>query len=229
MFRDFARALSQLPDRRFRAVLWRGLGLTFLLLVVFYALLGVVLHLYLPEAVTLPFFGEVGFVDDVLTGVAIFSMLFLSIFLMVPVAALFTGIFLEQIADAVEARWYADAGPAAGLRMRDALKESINFTGIVIALNVLGLFLFTFTGPVAPILFYLLNGYLLSREYFTLVAARRIGRDGAKAMRRKHRFDVLLSGVLMALPLSIPIMNLFIPILGVATYTHKFHRLAARA
>jgi len=29
----------------------------------------------------------------------------------------------------------------------------------------------------------------------------------------------------MALPLSIPLVNLLIPILGAATFTHLFHRL----
>jgi CysZ protein len=30
----------------------------------------------------------------------------------------------------------------------------------------------------------------------------------------------------MAAPLSIPLINLVIPVLGVATFTHLFHRLA---
>ena len=31
----------------------------------------------------------------------------------------------------------------------------------------------------------------------------------------------------MAAPLSLPIVNLFVPILGVAVFTHQFHRLRA--
>ena len=33
----------------------------------------------------------------------------------------------------------------------------------------------------------------------------------------------------MAAPLSIPLVNLLVPVLGVATFTHLFHRLQARA
>jgi hypothetical protein len=33
----------------------------------------------------------------------------------------------------------------------------------------------------------------------------------------------------MAAPLSIPVLNLLVPVLGVATFTHLFHRLAADA
>ena len=39
---------------------------------------------------------------------------------------------------------------------------------------------------------------------------------------------IWVAGILMALPLTIPVMNLIVPILGVATYTHIFHRLTAR-
>ena len=30
----------------------------------------------------------------------------------------------------------------------------------------------------------------------------------------------------MAVPLSVPVLNLLVPILGVAVFTHQFHRLA---
>jgi uncharacterized protein involved in cysteine biosynthesis len=39
---------------------------------------------------------------------------------------------------------------------------------------------------------------------------------------------VWLAGILMAAPLSIPLVNLVIPVLGVATFTHLFHRLAGK-
>jgi uncharacterized protein involved in cysteine biosynthesis len=32
----------------------------------------------------------------------------------------------------------------------------------------------------------------------------------------------------MAVPLSFPLVNLFIPVLGAATFTHLYHRLASR-
>ncbi len=41
-----------------------------------------------------------------------------------------------------------------------------------------------------------------------------------------HRFG--LPGCLMAVPLSVPLVNLLIPILGAASFTHMFHRLAGR-
>ncbi len=37
---------------------------------------------------------------------------------------------------------------------------------------------------------------------------------------------IMLAGALMAIPLTIPLVGLFIPILGAATFTHLYHRLA---
>jgi hypothetical protein len=30
----------------------------------------------------------------------------------------------------------------------------------------------------------------------------------------------------MAVPLSVPVLNLVVPVIGVAVFTHQFHRLA---
>jgi uncharacterized protein involved in cysteine biosynthesis len=94
--------------------------------------------------------------------------------------------------------------------------------------NLLALAVYLFAGPLAPVVFWVVNGYLLGREYFTMVAMRRVGRAGARALRRRHAGEIWLAGTLMAAPLSVPLVNLLIPVLGAATFTHLFHRLQAR-
>ena len=96
-----------------------------------------------------------------------------------------------------------------------------------IAVNLLALFLYPLAGPAIPLVFWAINGFLLGREYFTLVALRRLPPAEAKAMRRRNGLRLWLAGTLMAAPLSVPVLNLVIPVLGVATFTHLFHRLAA--
>ena len=93
---------------------------------------------------------------------------------------------------------------------------------------MLALVLYIFAGPFIPVVFWAVNGWLLGREYFTLVATRRIGRERAKALRAQNSGRIWLAGILMAAPLSVPLVNLVIPVLGVATFTHLFHRMAAR-
>ena len=59
-------------------------------------------------------------------------------------------------------------------------------------------------------------------------ALRREGPEGARTLRRRHAIRIWLTGCLMALPLAIPVVNLLVPTLGAATFTHLYHRLAKR-
>ena len=83
--------------------------------------------------------------------------------------------------------------------------------------------------PLAPFVFWLVNGFLLGREYFALVARRRLGPEAAAELGRRHAGRIWLAGTAMAVPLSVPVLNLVVPILGVAVFTHQFHRMAGDA
>lgn len=223
---DFFRALAQLGDGRFlRVVLW-GIALAAALLYGAYRLFLWVILVLVPDTVTLPLIGPVGGLDTLAGWGSVFVMLVLSVFLMVPVAAAFSGLFLEQVADAVEDRHYPQAAPVKGLSLLAGLIEGLQAFAILFVANLLALMVFAFAGPVAPLLFWALNGALLGREYFRLVAMRRLGRQGAAAFLGRHRGQVWLAGMLMAAPLSIPLLGLIVPVLGVASFTHTVHRLA---
>jgi CysZ protein len=70
------------------------------------------------------------------------------------------------------------------------------------------------------------SAYALSREYFELAALRRMDAASARALRRRHRFRVWLSGVPAAALMLVPVANLFTPVLGAAAFTHVFHGVA---
>lgn len=227
---SFTAALGQMTDGRFLRVLLLGVGLTLALLVGLYAGFVYLIGWLTPDSFTIPLLGEVRWIDDLLSWGSILLMIGLSVFLMVPVASAFTGFFLDDVADAVEAQHYPGLPPASGTAFLDGLIDTVNFFGVLIAVNLLALVAYFFVGPFAPLLFWAVNGYLLGREYFTLVAMRRLGRQGAAAMRRRYGGRIWAAGVLMAMPLSIPVVNLLVPVLGAATFTHLFHKtLAAEA
>ncbi|UWP88484.1 EI24 domain-containing protein [Aliiroseovarius crassostreae] len=228
MIDDFFRALAQLSDPRFRKVLLKGLGLTVGLLVAITWVMVTLVGFVIPDVLSLPFVGEVSFVGGVAMWVAALLMIVLSAVLMVPVAGAFTGLFLDEVADAVEARHYPHLAPNAAQPISAAIRESLGFFGVIVGVNLVALILFFFVGPLAPILFYAVNGYLLGREYFTMAAMRRMEREAAHALRKRHNTQIWIAGILMAVPLSIPLVNLLIPILGAATFTHMFQRLSGR-
>ncbi len=197
------------------------------LLFAVYALFLQLIWWFSPDTIDLPVIGPVSGVDTLLGWASVFFMIGLSIFLMVPVATAFTAIFLEDVADAVEDRHYPNLPPATPLSLAEGLRQSVNFLGLVIAVNVGALFLYPFVGPGIPLVFWAVNGFLLGREYFSLVALRRLPATEVKAMRRRNRWTLWAAGTLMAAPLSVPILNLVIPVLGVATFTHIYHKLAS--
>lgn len=229
MLNDFALAIGQMTDRRFLRVLLLGLGLTVLLLVAATAGFVWLAGWLVPDTVSLPFGLSLGHLDAVASVASVLVVMGLSVFLMVPVAAAFTGIFLDDVAEAVEARHYPWLPAAPRIPLAETLRDAAGFLGIVVAVNLAALVLYFFVGPFAPILFWVVNGYLLGREYFQLVALRWLGRQGANQARRRHAGQIWLAGVLMAAPLSVPVLNLFVPVLGAATFTHLFHRLESGA
>ncbi len=221
----FFKALAQISDPRFRRVLLLGIALTVALLFGAYAGLLGLLNLFFPDSLSLPLIGEVTWVDDLLSWSSILLMLILSVFLMVPVASAITSMFLEDVAQAVEDRHYPSLPPATPVSLYQAFRDTVNFLGVLIVANLLAFVLYAMFPPSAVFIFWALNGYLLGREYFQIAAMRRVGRDGAKALRKAHAGTIWLAGGLMAVPLSVPVLNLVVPILGAATFTHLFHLL----
>jgi CysZ protein len=225
---SFFKALRQLGDRRLSRVLWLGIGLALVLLALASAGVQALLLWWAGDGITLPWIGEVTWIATLAGWSGPVVMILLSVVLMVPVASAMSGLFLDRVADAVEARHYPQAGLARAVPFVEALRDSIGFLGVMIAANIVALILYLIFSPVALFIFWGLNGYLLGREYFTLVAIRHLGRAGAAQMRKRNGATVWLAGVLMAMPLSIPLVNLAVPVLGAATFTHLFHGLRAR-
>ncbi|WP_300517370.1 EI24 domain-containing protein [Aliiroseovarius sp.] len=225
MLGDFFTALGQMGDPRFRRVLLTGLGLTLGLLAAVTVALFWLAGWLVPDTFALPWVGEVGGIDTVASWLMVVLMLVLSVVLMVPVAAAFTGIFLDDVAAAVEDMHYPHLAPIGSVPLSETIRDSIGFFGVVVGVNLVALVLFFFVGPLAPVLFWVVNGYLLGREYFQMAAIRRLGREGANRLRARHSGQIWIAGTLMAVPLSVPLVNLLVPVIGAATFTHLFHRL----
>lgn len=225
VFGSFFAALGQVGDPRFRRVLFRGIGLTFALLIATYAGFLMLLNAIGAAEWVQELLGNISWVGDLFTWTSFFLMVFLSVFLMVPVASAITSMFLEEVAEAVEERHYPQVPKVPAVPFSEGLKDTVNFLGVLIFANILAIILYVIFSPLALFIFWGMNGFLLGREYFTLAAMRHLGRDGAKKLRKKHGGTIWLAGTLMAMPLSIPLINLMVPILGAATFTHLFHRL----
>ncbi|VDC29387.1 EI24 domain-containing protein [Pseudogemmobacter humi] len=224
ILRAFRDTLGQLREPEFRRLGLIALALTLALLVAAYA----AFLIFLASIGD----GDVAFAGkglaDLLGLRSILVMLMMSFLLMVPVAAAFAALFLGDVAAAVEARdfaWLPPAGPPAlpGGRLR----HTVNFIGLLIVANALTGMALAFLGPMAIALWFLANGGLLGREYFTLAAARRFPPETVARLRDASVSRIWLAGLAMAVPLAVPVVNLAIPFLAAATFTRLMHRSAA--
>ena len=225
IFDSIRRAIGQIGDPRFRGVLLKGIGLTLALLFALYALVVWVVGWFVPDVITLPWIGEVAWVDNLLSWASVLLMMVLSVFLMVPVASAFTSIFLDEVTDAVEARHYPHLDPAPSVSILGGIADSAKFLGVIVLANLAALILYVIFLPIGPFIFIALNGYLLGREYFQLIALRRLGPKGARAARKRNWLPIWATGIIMAAPLTVPVLNLLVPVLGAAAFTHLYHSL----
>jgi CysZ protein len=218
MLRAITRSLNQLFDPRIRGVLVKSLLGT---LVLFALLWGAVW--YLLTQLVLPH-AWLHWVVDVLGGLAVLA---LSWVLFPGIAGLVVSLFLDTVADAVEARHYPGLGPARRQSFGELVLEGLRFAGVSILLNLLALPVYLFVPAINLLVFLGLNGYLLSREYFELVAFRRLAPPEARRLRLAHPAQMLLMGALIAFLLTIPVANLIAPVFATALMVHAYHGVAA--
>jgi CysZ protein len=210
------KAIRQLGDPAIRRVLWISLGLSLLTFVLLWAGVG-----YLLTKTTL---FQIGWLDTAIDVLGGFATLALSWLLFPAVVSTTTGFFLEGVADAVERRHYPDLPPVRSQPLEEVLSSSLKFFGVMLLLNLIML-PFLLMPPLFPFVFYSVNGYLLGREYFDLVAVRRIDALQARSLRRRHGRTLFAAGVLIAFLLTIPIVNLLAPLIGTSVMVHVFERI----
>lgn len=216
MFSAFSKSFAQLPDPTFRKVIIWGILGAFLTFVILWG--SVTGFLFDAVLVNIPW------VDTAIDWLGSIAAVVIVWLLFPAVASVIIGFLLEDIAQAVEAKHYPDLPKANAIPWGETLVEALKFASIMILLNILALPIYLLFPAVNILVFYLLNGYLISREYFELVAQRRVGLQKAKALRKAYQGKLLIAGALTAFLLTIPLINLIAPVVGTAVMVHLFHR-----
>jgi len=224
---DFLKSIAQFDDPKFRRVLWRGMGLTIALLIAACLLVNFGINQLLSSAWAANLIGDQSWLGALINIGGVLFTIALSIWLMVPVTSAIIALFLDEVAQAVEARHYPHLPKQTATKLQDQILVGIRFLGILLLANVGALILSMIVPLLAPFVFWATNGYLMGREYFQMAAMRRMPRAQAQELFQRHQGSIWTAGILMAIPMSIPLVGLFIPILGAATFTHQFERLRA--
>lgn len=208
------KAASVLTKPKFRTVLLKSIGLTVLLFFgVWLGLESVVSSFITPALSGWPWVATI-FIWLLGTGIIVGAG-----FLLAPVSAIFAGLFLDDVAEFIENNDYLQDGIGEPVPIGNALWLSIRFLVLVVGANILTLLLVPFLG-LGFGLFFLVNGYLLGREYFTFAAMRFRSEEDAKLMRQRNSTTVLLGGMIIAGFMAVPILNLATPVFAAALMVH---------
>jgi len=158
---------------------------------------------------------------DTLGGIATFIITWL---FFPGILSAIISLFLEQIATNIEKQYYPALSKPRGISFLNSLFSSFRFLVIFILINLILLQFLVFFPLLFPIVFLVANGYLISREYFESVACRRLSHQKAKMLSKFHRGKLLIIGVIVSGLLTIPIINLIIPIVATSIMVHMFEK-----
>lgn len=215
MLSAFVKGIDQLSDRATRKYLWFSIISALITFVLLWSAVG-----WLLRETSISNIGWLEGAIDLLGGIATLALTW---FLFPATVSAVIGLFLDQVADCVEKRHYPNLPTAAGLPLGESIVMSMKFLGILISLNILML-PFLFLGPLFPFVFYLVNGYLLGREYFELVASRRLPPAEVTKLRKARQGSVMAVGVVIAFALTVPVVNLLMPVVATSAMVHLFER-----
>lgn len=219
MFTAWFRAFAQLLDPR----IVRVLGFSVLLSLAIFAGLWVAMA-WMLEATAVTEWALVDRIVDVLGGV---GTIVATYFLFPVVVSALIGLWLESVARAVELRHYPTRTPK-GIGLVAGALASVRFLVKALLINVALLVFLLF--PVAyPFAWLVANAWLLSQEYFELVALRHLAPHAARAIRKQHRLHLFLAGLAAAGLFAVPVVNLIAPVVTTMAMVHLFERLRPAA
>lgn len=219
MIASLFKAFAQLPDPRLRRVLKLGV----LGAVAAYVILVAAVWLVLGQ-VTLfqEAWADLG--TDLALGLA---ALVLPVLFFPALATTIMSALLDDVADAVEARHYPQLNWPRPQKWTEMLATTLRFLAVMVLVNLAALpvYLMLLITGLTVVLVTLVNGYLLGREYFELVAFRRLEPKQARLVFRHHLGRLWLAGAMIAVLFGIPIVNLAAPVIATAFMVHVFQSL----
>jgi len=212
-----SKAIAQLGDPAFRSVILKSIMISVLALIFSFVFLLQMAGL-IPQS-------DWDWVNSIVSWLSGFGAFFVAIFLFPLTMSAVIGIFLDDIADAVEAKHYAGDKPSRDIPLWTSIWDSLKFFAVIILCNLLALPLYLIPG-VNLVVYYVLNGYLLSREFFQQVGIRHHDMKEVNKLRKIQGFEIFLTGVAIAFCMTIPVLNLIVPIIATATMVHLYKKRA---
>lgn len=223
-------ALRNLFAPETRSVFWKVIGLTLLVLAgLWFALRETFVAYAMPWVDQLmpgmpEWAGWLTFVFGIFASIGLALALAL---LLSSVTAIIAGLFLDDVAEVIETRDYPADRPGTAMPIGAAILSSLKFFGVVLVGNIIALMLLLVPG-INIVAFFLVNGYLLGREFFEFAAMRFRSPDEARLFRSRHSGTVFAAGLVISAFLAIPVLNLLTPLFAAGLMVHLHKMLSKR-
>jgi len=165
---------------------------------------------------------------DVSAGIVLgLTALLLPILFFSALATFVMSFWLDDVADIVEAEYYPHLGPAREMGWAEILRLSTRFLLVMVLVTAVAapIYLALLFLGFGIILNYAVNGYLLGREYFEVVAARRLEPEVMRATFSNNLGRLWLCGAAINLLFQIPLLNLTAPVVATSFMVHVFQSL----
>lgn len=223
----FNRTWQQLLHPKFRSVFLTSVIAAAATLVV----LTYVLNLYWPESFSVGWDWLDSFGDS-LSSAGFWVVVSIGSYLLFPgIATMVMGLLTDKVAQAVEEDYYPHRIGNRKVSVSDTVISAAKLALIMIIVNLLALLpylILLFMGGIGTILLFIaLNGFLLGREYFEMVAIRHMDRRVMNEFRTRNSGRIFIGGAIIAGMFLIPFLNILAPIVGTAVMTHIFQHLIA--
>lgn len=200
-------AAEQIFTAPFRAVFWKSIGLTILLLGLLWTLFEhlVVAYVRVPYA----------WLATSIQVVAGLGLVVGIVFLVPPVSFVVASFFFDELAAHTEATIVGSGGRGCPMAFVPAAWIGLKFAGVSLVVFAVALVLLLIPG-FNLVAFFGANAYLFGRGFFELAALRYVDITAARELRRRHSLRIFVAGCVVAALAAIPIVNFLTPLFAVA-------------
>jgi CysZ protein len=219
MIDDALAAAEQIFTKPFRAVFWKSLGLTLLLLIFFAAGAGQILAGMIHVST--------GWLASLLHIAAGFGLVLGVTFLVTPVSFVVAGFYFDELAGHAEEAIAGPAGRGRPMDLTPAIWLGLKFAALSLGVNAIALVLLLVPG-INAIAFFGANAYLLGRGYFELAALRYLSFEEVRQLRQTYQIRIFIAGCFVAGLLAVPFANLLTPLFAPAFLVRVAYPLVAR-
>jgi len=165
-----------------------------------------------------------GWIESILDFLFSAGAVFIAWLLFPVITPVIASFFVDSVTEKIEKKDYPDVLQRTSHSISTTVIEAVKFVSIMIVLNIVCLPLYLI--PVINIfVYYLLNSYLISREFFDMAAAFYVSPEESKKLRKSNRGSVMGLGLVIVIISNVPVLNLFGPIIAITLMVHLFFGL----